>query len=192
VIDWIWNESTTRPSFSISVDALDRTVWVSLLRSRMSSSTVSSPTIVRSWPCESSDTAASISSCLPRKRRAALAIDGKSSPTLKMTTPSTRTGIDCDVTPVICSGTLRRSSESLRTVWTRGRTKVPLPEMILKPSDSATAASRVVPFTPKPEMISASFGSATRYITFRATTSSTSATTTAIAMGRMVSMGSFP
>lgn len=62
------------------------------------SSTVSPPTMERRWPAKTMWTRSGIIFCWSRKRRAALAMDTKSSPILKMTTPFTRSGIPWWVT----------------------------------------------------------------------------------------------
>ena len=73
------------------------------------------------------------------------------------------------VTQSMASSASRRSSDSRRTVCTPGTTIVPLPVTIRKPrlsdTPSGTARSR------RPEMISASFGSATRHVSLNSTKS---------------------
>src|SRR3954453_6527749 len=78
-----------------------------------------------------------------------------------MTTARTVTGRPCLVTQETCRLTPRVSSDSRRAVWKPGRTFTPRPVMILKPRLSAVSARSTR--TPSPEMISASFGSATLY-----------------------------
>ena len=122
-----------RPSFSISVPDDSRVSWVSFSRSRIISSTVMLPTMARRWPAKTLWTRWSIWSCWSRKRRAALAIDVKSSPTLKITTPLIPRGMPWWVTQSMASSASRRSSDRRRTVCTPGMTSVPLPVTILKP-----------------------------------------------------------
>src|SRR5581483_297061 len=79
-----------------------------------------------------------------------------------MTTALTPTGTPCVVTHWTSSSASWMSSESRRAVCRPGMTSAPLPTTILNPSP---AASPVGPeWAPQPEMISASFGSATLYI----------------------------
>src|SRR3954469_8216178 len=78
-----------------------------------------------------------------------------------MTTARTVTGRPCLVTHETCRLTPRVSSDSRRAVWNPGITFTPRPVMILNPRLSAVSARSTR--TPSPEMISASFGSATLY-----------------------------
>src|SRR5581483_4597380 len=117
-------------------------------------------------------TRASIWSCWSRKRRAALAIDVKSSPTLKMTTPRIPRGMPWCVTQSIDSSDSRRSSERRRTVCTPGRISVPFPVTILKPRLSSTASLGA--WARNPEMIRASLGSATLHMSRSRTSRNTS------------------
>src|SRR5690348_9515461 len=82
-------------------------------------------------------------------------------------------------TQVTVNGVARMSSGSRRTVWKPGRTAVPRPTTILKPRVSLTCS--VLECAPRPEMISASFGSATRQTirnTMSRATTATAATAT--------------
>src|SRR5918992_4254527 len=81
-----------------------------------------------------------------------------------MTTPRTATGMPCLVTQATWRLVPRVSSESRRAAWKPGRTIVPLPVTILKPRLSAASPGLVR--ARKPEMINASFGSATRHSAF--------------------------
>src|SRR5215212_7529698 len=115
-------------------------------------------------------------SCWSRKRRAELAMEVKSSPTLKITTPLIPSGIPWWVTQSMLNSASRRSSVSRRTVCTPGTTSVPLPVTILNPRLSCTLSlgecSRM------PEMMRASFGSATRQHALNRTMARTRATPT--------------
>src|SRR6266496_5255750 len=91
-----------------------------------------------------------------------MAMDTKSSPTLKITTPWIASGMPCVLTQSMPSWASRRSSERRRTVWMPGRTRVPLPVTILKPRLSPTPSTSAC--CRSPEMTSASFGSATRHM----------------------------
>src|SRR2546423_2892624 len=133
--------------------------------------------MARRWPANTLWTRASIWSCWSRNRRAALAIEVKSSPTLKITTPRIPSGMPWWVTQSIDSSDSRRSSESRRTVCTPGMTSVPLPVTILNPRLSDTASLGVC--SRRPEMMSASLGSATRHISLKMTNSTSSPPTTA-------------
>ncbi len=95
----------------------------------------------------------------------------KSSPTLKITTPFTPRGMPWWVTHSIPNSASRRSSVSRRTVCTPGMTRVPLPVTILKPRLSLTASLGVC--SRSPEMISASFGSATRHMSLKTNAATT-------------------
>src|SRR5215207_4241420 len=77
------------------------------------------------------------------------------------------------VTQSMASSASRRSSDRRRTVCTPGITSTPLPVTILKPRESST--SSVACAWRRPEMISASFGSATRQVALNSTTSRTRA-----------------
>src|SRR5262249_21297942 len=80
------------------------------------------------------------------------------------------------------SSVWRRSSERRRTVWTPGITRVPLPVTILKPRLSWTSTAVAPPPRLMPEMMSASFGSATRHMSLKMTTAATMTIATAITM----------
>src|ERR1041385_7375804 len=92
-----------------------------------------------------------------------------------MTTPLTPTGMPWCVTQSMASSASRRSSDKRRTACTPGSTAVPFPVMILNPSVSITPSG--APRWRSPEMISASFGSATRHMALNTTTMSTTAAT---------------
>ena len=77
------------PSFSISEWLPSFTSWATRSRSLMICSTVSPPMIDRRWPANTRPTSTSIRSCSDRNRRAALAIDAWSSPTLNAATART-------------------------------------------------------------------------------------------------------
>jgi hypothetical protein len=153
------------PSFSISVPEDARVSCVSFSRSRIISSTAICPTMARRWPANTLCTRSSIWPCWSRKRRAALAMDAKSSPTLKMTTPLMPSGIPWWVTQSIASSASRRSRESFRTFWTKGITNVPLPVTMRNPRVSSTPSGELC--SRSPEMMSASFGSATCHIVMK-------------------------
>src|ERR671935_1979749 len=83
-----------------------------------------------------------------------------------MTTAFTPTGIPCVVTHWRSSSASWMSSESRRTFWKPGRTKAPLPTTILNPRPAASPSG---PWCARrPEMIRASFGSATLYMSIGA------------------------
>ncbi len=175
-----------RPSFSISVPDAARVSPVSRSRSRIMSSTVRPPTIERRWPAKTLWTRWPIIACWSRKRRAALAIDTVSSPTLKITTPLTCTGIPCEVTHSTSRSASLRSSDSLRTTCTPGVTSVPRPVTTRNPNPSPTPSARCL----EPEMISASLGSATRHMSLKSTIRMMSEATDAPAMP--ISIGCSP
>ncbi len=119
-----------------------------------------------------------ISFCWSRKRRAALAIDTKSSPTLKITTPRTLSGMPWWVTHSTDSCVSLRSSESLRTACTPGSTSVPRPVTMRNPMPSPRPSFLWL----EPEMISASLGSATRHIILKTAIRTATAPTATAAM----------
>ncbi len=77
------------PSFSISEWLPSLISCATRSRSLMICSTVSPPMIDRRWPANTRPTSTSIRSCSDRNRRAALAIDDWSSPTLNAATART-------------------------------------------------------------------------------------------------------
>src|SRR5437763_7207637 len=83
-----------------------------------------------------------------------------------MTTALTPTGIPWVVTHCTSSSASWMSSDSLRTFWKPGSTYAPLPTTILKPRPAASPSGPWCARTP--EMISASFGSATLYMNMTA------------------------
>src|SRR6266496_5342780 len=94
-------------------------------------------------------------------------------------------GMPWVLTQSMASWASRRSSESRRTVWMPGRTRVPLPVTILKPRLSPTPSTSAC--WRSPEMTSASFGSATRHMRRNRMNSTTTMTSTppAMMMGSM-------
>ena len=98
-----------------------------LLRSMISSSIVSVPTIERSEPSRTFLTIESTcSSSASRKRSAALRIDSSSPPILNVATPWTATLMPWLVTASARSTLIWRAvSLSLPTLWTSGSTSVP-------------------------------------------------------------------
>src|ERR1700730_740999 len=111
-----------------------------------------------------------------------------------MTTPRTRSGMPWWVTQSICRSVSRRSSESFRTTWTPGTTSVPFPVKILKPRLCSMPSC----LWRRPEITSASLGSATLQVARNRISNtirtSTAATTTASAnpVSRPVNMPSSP
>src|SRR5215472_599524 len=77
-----------------------------------------------------------------------------------MTTPRTRSAMPWWVTQSISRSVSRRSSDSRRTAETPGITSVPPPVAILKPRPWPSPRGRCA----RPEMISASLGSAMRHM----------------------------
>src|SRR5215213_6558058 len=86
------------------------------------------------------------------------------------------------VTQSMVSSVWRRSRERRRTVWTPGMTRVPLPVMILKPRLSWTSTAAAPPPRLMPEMMSASFGSATRHMSLKMMMAATAMTAATIRM----------
>src|SRR4029453_5390399 len=82
-----------------------------------------------------------------------------------MTTPWMPSGMPWWVTHSIDSGASRRSSDSRRTVWMPGSTRVPLPVTMRKPMLSPAPSGLVC--SRRPEMTRASLGSATRHISLK-------------------------
>src|SRR5919204_5143033 len=83
-----------------------------------------------------------------------------------MTTAFTPTWMPCVVTHSRSSSASWMSSDSRRTFCTPGTTNAPLPTTILKPSPAASPSGPWCARTP--EMMSASFGSATLYMNMTA------------------------
>src|SRR5215216_4044779 len=82
-----------------------------------------------------------------------------------MTTPWMPSGMPWWVTHSIDSGASRRSSDSRRTVWMPGRTRVPLPVTMRKPMLSPAPWGEEC--SRRPEMTRASLGSATRHMSLK-------------------------
>src|SRR5262249_3396139 len=97
-----------------------------------------------------------------------------------MSTPLTPRGMPWRVTQSIARSAWFKSSESLRTVWTPGTTNVPFPVTILNPSPSWMPEVSLSFF--RPEMISASLGSATLHISLNRTIATTRTAATMITM----------
>src|SRR4051812_47394649 len=97
-----------------------------------------------------------------------------------MTTPRIPRGMPWCVTQSMVSSVWRRSRERRRTVWTPGSTRVPLPVTILKPRLSWTSTAVLSPPRLMPEMMSASFGSATRHMSLKMMMAATTMMATAI------------
>src|SRR4029453_1328596 len=93
-----------------------------------------------------------------------------------MTTPWMPRGMPWWVTHSMDRGASRRSSDSRRTVWMPGSTRVPLPvtmrKPMLSPAPSGEECSR------RPEMTSASLGSATRHMSLKIANRTARPTTT--------------
>ena len=148
------------PSFSISGWLPSLTSWATLSRSRMISSTVRLPMIERRWPAKIRPHSSSIRFCSARKRRAALAIEALSSPTLNTATAVTLSGMPWVVTHSSKSSASRRASDRSRAFCLMGRTNEPCP---------VTMRNCVAPsLCLEPEMSSASSGAGTCQNSIRA------------------------
>ena len=108
---------------------------------------------------------------------AAFVIECWSSPTLKMATPRTPTGIFCESTPSTSRIALSAFIERYCAFCTTGTTSAPPPVTILYVRPSVPAAA----FTPAPVMISAWSAAGTRYSALNSAASSTRPMTTAAA-----------
>src|SRR3954447_16305601 len=151
MISWICRESITSPSFCISSALASRVDCASSLRLAIRSSTDIEPMIERRWPCKTSRTRSCIwPACASRKRTPAFVIEASSSPTLKIATPRTPTGIFCESTPSTSSRALSADIPRYWAFCITGTTNAPPPVTILK-IRSPTAR----PLTPKPVTISA-------------------------------------
>src|SRR5512132_1096208 len=99
-----------------------------------------------------------------------------------MTTPWMPRGMPWWVTHSMDRGASRRSSDSRRTVWMPGSTRVPLPvtmrKPMLSPAPSGEECSR------RPEMTRASLGSATRHMSLKIANRTTRPTTAPPARSR--------
>src|SRR5690349_11228399 len=158
---WICSESMTRPSLAISSALASRVAWASSLRLAITSSTDIEPMIERRSPWKTSRTRSCICpDCASRKRVAAFVIERPSSPTLKIATPRTPTGIFCESTPSTSSSALSADIPRYCAFCMTGTTNAPPPVTILKVR-SATAA----PLTPKPVTIRASSAAGTFHST---------------------------
>ena len=125
--------------------------WASSLRLAIRSSTDIEPMIERRWPWKTSRTRSCIWPCwASRKRTPALVIEASSSPTLKIATPRTPTGIFWTSTPSTSSSALSADIPRYCAFCITGTTNAPPPVTILK-IRSPTAR----PLTPKPVTISA-------------------------------------
>ena len=129
-ISWIWSESTTMPSFSISPWLPSLTSWERRSRSRMISSTVRLPMIERRWPAKIRPTSSSMLFCSDRNRRAALAIEAGSSPILKAAMARTCSRIPWVVMQSSAISASCSESERKRAFCFMGRTKQPCPVTI--------------------------------------------------------------
>jgi len=131
---WIVNESICSPEVARSPLAASWTACWNFWRSRLSSSTVSVPTIERSEPSSTFLTIESTaSSCDSRKRSAALRMDSSSAPILNVATPWTATLMPWRVTASARFTLIWRAvSLSLPTLWTSGRTMTPPPRTTLR------------------------------------------------------------
>ena len=133
--------------------------------------------IERRWPWKTSLTRLCIwPPASSRKRVAALVIETSSSPTLKIATPFTPTGIFCLSTPVTSSSAASARSDRYCAFWSTGITNAPPPVMIRNvllaaapcgvgwPSGPISISARRAgaPLTPKPVMIRASSARGTR------------------------------
>ena len=180
MISWICSESITRPSFCISSADASRVDCASSLRLAIRSSTDIEPMIERRWPWKTSRTRSCIwPDWASRKRTPALVIEASSSPTLKIATPRTPTGIFCESTPSTSSSALSACIPRYWAFCITGTTNAPPPVTILK-IRSPTAR----PLTPKPVTISASSAAGTFHSTLNeiAKMSGTATTTATIAM----------
>src|SRR5918994_1202185 len=92
-----------------------------------------------------------------------------------MTTPWMPRGMPWWVTHSIDSGASRRSSDSRRTVWMPGSTRVPLPVTMRKPMLSPAPGGEGCPR--RPEITRASLGSATRHMSLKIANRTTRPTT---------------
>ena len=154
---WICSESITRPSFCISSALASRVACASSLRLAIRSSTDIEPMIERRWPWKTSRTRSCIWPCwASRKRVPALVIERSSSPTLKIATPRTPTGIFWESTPSTSSSALSADIPRYCAFCITGTTNAPPPVTILK-MRSPTA----LPLTPKPVTIRASSAAGT-------------------------------
>ena len=127
--------------------------WATRSRSRMICSTVSPPMIDRRCPAKTRPTRISILSCSDRKRRAALAIDAESSPTLNAATARTFSRMPWLVMHSSVISASRRARDSTRARCLTGMTKLPCPVTI---RNCVASLCRL-----EPEMSSASFGAGT-------------------------------
>src|SRR3954469_2776440 len=165
---WIWSESITSPSLAISSALASRVDCASSLRLAIRSSTDIEPMIERRWPWKTSRTRSCIWPCwASRKRTPALVIEASSSPTLKIATPRTPTGIFWTSTPSTSSSALSADIPRYWAFCITGMTNAPPPVTILK-IRSPTAR----PLTPKPVTISASSAAGTFHSVLNVTASS--------------------
>lgn len=118
------------PSFSISVWLPALTSCATRSRSRMICSTVNPPTMDRRWPAKIRPTSSSIRACSVRNRRAALAMERWSSPTLNTVTARTVSRMPCWVTQSSAISASRSASDSIRAFCLTGITKLPCPVTI--------------------------------------------------------------
>src|ERR1700730_4323892 len=116
-------------------------------------STVSPPTMDRRCPAKTRPTRTSIRSCSDRKRRAALAIETESSPTLNAATARTLSRMPWLVMQSSTISAACNASESIRAFCLIGITKLPWPVTI------RNCVSWLRRF--EPEIRSASFGAGT-------------------------------
>src|SRR5205085_5379439 len=122
-------------------------------RSRMICSTVRPPMMDRRWPAKTRPTSSSIRFCSDRKRRAALAIDTASSPTLNTATARTLRRMPWFVTQSSTISASRNAKARIRAFCLTGRTKLPCPVTM---RNCVSCAWRF-----EPEINRASFGAGT-------------------------------
>ncbi len=113
------------PSFSISPWLPSFTSEARRSRSRMISSTVKLPMMDRRWPAKIRPTNSSIRSCSARKRRAALAMEALSSPTLKAAMARMWSRMPWVVMQSSAISDSCKESERKRAFCLMGRTKQP-------------------------------------------------------------------
>src|SRR3954447_14599215 len=130
--------------------------------------------IERRWPWKTSRTRSCIWPCwASRKRVAAFVIERSSSPTLKIATPRTPTGIFWESTPSTSSSALSADIPRYCAFCITGKTNAPPPVTILK-MRSPTA----LPLTPKPVTIRASSAAGTFHSTLNRIARTNGASTT--------------
>ena len=156
--------SSTRPWLVIECSASSATALANAARSRMTSSTVSRPTIERSAPASTSRVKLSISSCWCRNRWAAARIASSVPPTLTIATPCRSARMPCLLTAPRMPTSIRRLDRS--SDWsfcTTGSTKTAAPSTTFWPelSVETPAVGGLGGAALAPVTMNASFGPAT-------------------------------